>query len=81
MADRQFTIKVIAHSLRNNTIAKYGSVVSERQLSANASDLVAAGFIEEVIPADSPIVVETKQEEAAKEVSEKPKGKPKAKKD
>ena len=79
--DRQFRIKVIAHSLRNNTVAKYGSVVSERQLSANASDLIAAGFIEEVIPADSPKVIETKQDETAKEVSEKPKGKPKANKD
>lgn len=45
---RNFKILVIAHSLKQNKIAKYGETVSESQLTSPASELIEAGFIKEV---------------------------------
>ena len=45
---RKFKILVIAHSLKQNKIAKYGDIVSESQLTSPAFELMEAGFIEEV---------------------------------
>lgn len=45
---RIFKILVIAHSLKQNKIAKYGETVSESQLTSPASELIEAGFIKEV---------------------------------
>lgn len=44
----KYKIKVIAHSIKNNKIAKYGEVVDESQLTGPAYELVKQGFIEEV---------------------------------
>lgn len=43
-----FKILVIAHSLTRNKVAKFGEIVSESQLTSPASELMEAGFIEEV---------------------------------
>jgi len=45
---RKFKVLVIAHSLKNNKVAKYGEPVSESQLTSPASELIEAGFIQEV---------------------------------
>lgn len=64
MAKEQFyTIKVIAHSLRNNIIAKYGDVVSEKQLSGSPLELIEQKFIEAVVPEDKPKVKEPENKE------------------
>jgi hypothetical protein len=46
---RKFKILVIAHSLKQNKVAKYGDIVSEIQLTSPASELMEAGFIQEFI--------------------------------
>lgn len=66
---RIFKILVIAHSLKQNKIAKYGETVSESQLTSPASELIEAGFIEEVfedvndIEAEEEIDAEIEKEE------------------
>lgn len=42
----KYKVKVIAHQLKNNVIAKFGDVVDEIQLNGNAEQLVKDGFIE-----------------------------------
>lgn len=49
---KKFKILVIAHSLKQNKVAKYGDVVFENQLTGPASELIEAGFIEEVLGED-----------------------------
>lgn len=47
---RQFRIKTIAHSLKNNQIGKAKQIVNHDQLTSDAQELIDAGFIEEVFP-------------------------------
>lgn len=57
---RKFQIIPIAHSLKNNKVAKTGDVVSESQLTSPASELIEAGFIKEVFEAED---IEAKEAE------------------
>jgi len=62
---RNFKILVIAHSLKQNKIAKFGETVSESQLTSPAIELIEAGFIEEVfdvIEVESEEVLDVKKE-------------------
>lgn len=64
----KYKIKVIAHQLKNQVIAKHGDLVDETQLLGNASELAELGFVE--------LVNETKSEtetENASELAELPK--------
>jgi len=45
---RKFKVLVIAHSLKQNKIAKFDERVSESQLTSPADELVSTGFLEEV---------------------------------
>ena len=55
----QYKILVIAHSLKNNLVAKCNEVVDESQLTSSVSELVAAGFIELVAEAKTETKTET----------------------
>lgn len=68
---KQYRIKVIAHCIKNNKIAKYNDVVSESQLTGPAYELVNQGFIEEVEPTE----LEVKAEEVKAEAPAKKGGK------
>lgn len=54
----KYKIKVIAHQLKNNVVAKYGEVVDETQLNGNAALLESQGFIEKVLEENLVEVVE-----------------------
>lgn len=43
---RKYKIRVIAHALKYNKIAKYGDIVDESELNGNAQELVNSGFVE-----------------------------------
>lgn len=58
---RYFQIIPISHSLKNNKIAKCGEKVSESQLTSPADDLIAAGFIKEVLEVDEIEAVEVEE--------------------
>lgn len=89
----KYKIIVIAHSLKNNKIAKFGEVVDENQLLLPPNEL--KGFVElvEEVPVENEIVseeienieVDSAKEEKAEEVEEVPaekevkKNKPKGK--
>jgi len=77
---RKFQVLPIAHSLKNNKVAKSGEIVSESQLTSPADELVSAGFLkevfdtEEVVDKKEEIIVdkiEVKSEEVAEKVSPK----------
>lgn len=57
---RNFQVLPIAHSLKNNKVAKSGDVVSESQLTSPADELVSAGFLKEVF--DTEEVFDKKEE-------------------
>lgn len=59
----KFRVKVIAHSVKNNKIAKCGDVIDESQLNSSAYELVNAGFIEEVKAEESVEDLEVDSEE------------------
>ncbi len=59
----KFRVKVIAHCVKNNKIAKYGDVIDESQLNSSAYELVNAGFIEEVKAEESVEDLEVDSEE------------------
>ena len=59
----KFRVKVIAHCVKNNKIAKYGDVIDESQLNSSAYELVNAGFIEEVKAEESANDLEVDSEE------------------
>ena len=59
----KFKVLVIAHSVKNNKIAKYGDVIDESQLNSSAYELVNAGFIEEVKAEESVEDLEVDSEE------------------
>jgi hypothetical protein len=61
----QYRILVIAHSLKNNAVAKHNSVVDETQLTAPAEQLIKAGFIE-LVGVNEVEVVEEKVVKAPK---------------
>lgn len=48
MKVRKFRVKVIAHQLKDQTIAKAKDVVTEDLLVGNADELVRKGFVEEI---------------------------------
>lgn len=60
----KYKIKVIAHQLKGNVIAKSGDIVDENQLDGNASELVKAGFVE-LVEEEKP-VKEVKEEKPVK---------------
>ncbi len=59
----KYKIKVIAHQLKNQVIAKYGDLVDETQLLGNASELANLGFVEliedEAVEKEADLVDET----------------------
>lgn len=57
---RKFEVLVIAHSLKQNKIAKSGEIVLESQLTSPADELVSAGFIKEVFENVNDIEVDEK---------------------
>lgn len=59
----KYKILVIAHSVKNNKIAKCGEIVDESQLNSPAYELVNAGFIEEVKAEESVNDLEVESEE------------------
>jgi len=59
----KYKILVIAHSVKNNKIAKCGDVVDESQLNSSAYELVNAGFIEKVKVEESVEDLEVDSEE------------------
>lgn len=59
----KFKVLVIAHSVKNNKIAKCGDVIDESQLNSSAYELVNAGFIEEVKVEESVEDLEVDSEE------------------
>lgn len=46
MEERKYKVRVIAHQLKNNVIAKSGEVVGESQLNGNAEELVRQRFVD-----------------------------------
>lgn len=59
----KYKVKVIAHQLKNQVIAKFDEVVDESQLNGNASELEKQGFVEKVKePAKEEKVKETAKE-------------------
>lgn len=42
-----YKISVIAHQLKGQKVAEYGTIVSEKELNGNAKDLLKKGFIVE----------------------------------
>lgn len=60
----KYKIKVIAHSIKGNKIAKYGEEVDESQLTGPAYELVKQGFIEEVESSDLEVKAEEVKPEA-----------------
>ena len=44
----KYKIKVIAHQLNANKVAKYGEIVDESELKYNVNELLKQGFIEKV---------------------------------
>lgn len=59
----KFKVLVIAHSVKNNKIAKCGEIVDESQLNSSAYELIKAGFIEEVKAEESVEDLEVDSEE------------------
>jgi len=66
---RKFQVLPIAHSLKNNKVAKSGEIVSESQLTSPADELVSAGFLKEVF--DTEEVAEEQEEIIADEIEVK----------
>lgn len=69
----QYIVKVIAHALKNNKVAKFNEKVDESQLTSNALELVAQGFIElyEGNDSEDEKVDEESESEAKEEAEEK----------
>lgn len=44
----RFKVLVIAHSLKNNKVAKSGDIVDESQLTSPSFELVKEGFLEPI---------------------------------
>lgn len=42
-----FKIACLAHAIKGNRVAKFGDIVTEKDLNGNAKDLIAQGFIKE----------------------------------
>ena len=63
----KFRVKVIAHCVKNNKIAKFGDIIDESQLNSSAYELVNAGFIEEVKAEESVEDLEVDSEEVKSE--------------
>lgn len=59
----KFRVKVIAHCVKNNKIAKFGDIIDESQLTSSAYDLVNERFIEEVESEESVNDLEVDSEE------------------